>query len=101
MKVFKGSDMRFEVVYTNEATDTAITTGTLTATIFDDRSGAQLGSPIAGAHVTNGLWAFIIPDTLAGVDVGQRLRIQVVFDGGADLMSRKLYYAQVVEDENF
>jgi hypothetical protein len=99
MKLFVGSDMLFSAIYSNEANNFGITSGTLSATLWDDRADAQLGGTLTGAHVSNGLWNLTIPNNHPGILVGMRLRFIVTMNGGAGLVSVKRYYLQAVEDE--
>jgi hypothetical protein len=71
--------------FTNVETDTFITNATVTATLWNESTGAQIGGTIAMALETGGTYKGTIPYDIVGLSEGLRVRIECFADGGSGL----------------
>lgn len=98
MKLYYLSDNLFEVTLIDEATDAALTTGTVTLTFYDDAADPEttIGSNVTLSHVASGLWRGTIPDD-QGFALGQRVRMKLIADHGAGLRLERHFKLLVVQ----
>jgi hypothetical protein len=102
-KIKLGSDNLLKwSAFTNKATGTKITSGTVTAKLYDDKEvggPTQLGATVTLSHGTLGNWSGTIADDHAGLVDGMMVRVEVTADGGSGLLRLKKELATVEQVE--
>ncbi len=68
--------------FQDELTSAAITGATVTADIYNDKTGVQIGSTIPMPEISDGLYRGSIAYDIAGMTAGLRVRVVVFADGG-------------------
>ena len=79
--------------FKDELTNVPITTATVTARLYDESTGLQVGVTIAMPHIGTGTYRGSIAYDHAGLYAGMQLRCEIFADGGTGkrlLLKRKV-----------
>jgi hypothetical protein len=69
--------------YRDALTEEAITDAVVTATLFNDKTDAQLGTPYTLTHVSQGTYREPLAYNHPGLEIGLRVRIEFFADAGS------------------
>jgi hypothetical protein len=84
--------------YKDELTDITIENATVTAKIYDEDTGLQVGPTITMPHVSNGTYRQSIAYDHSGLFAGMKCRIDIFADAGTGKRMTKKLKVSIISD---